>query len=53
MSDEAGFTAKKMANRVIEYCDKGFKTFVPRPRYQIHKIEDRPRQYITHKLFGY
>jgi hypothetical protein len=53
MSDEAGFTAIKMANRVIEYCDKGFEEFTPRPRYEVYKIEDRPRKYITHKLFDY
>ena len=52
-SEEAGFTAIKMANRVIEYCDRGFEEFIPRPRYEIHKAVDRPRKYITHNLFGY
>jgi len=53
MSEEAGFTAEIMANRVIEACDEGFNTFKPRPRYEIHKVEDRPRKYITHNLFDY
>lgn len=53
MSEEAGFTAEIMANRVIEACDEGFEKFKPRPRYEIHKAESRPRKYITHKLFDY
>ena len=53
MSDEAGFTAEKMANKVIEVCDRGFEEFKPRPRFELHTITDRPRKYITHKLFDY
>jgi len=53
MSKEAGFTAEIMANRVIEACDEGFDTFKPRPRYEVHKVEDRPKKYVTHKLFSY
>jgi len=53
MSDEAGFTAEKMANRVIEICDRGFEEFTPRPRFELHTITERPRKYVTHKLFDY
>ena len=53
MSDEAGFTAEKMANRVIEICDRGFEEFTPRPRFELHTIAERPKKYITHKLFDY
>ncbi len=53
MSDEAGLTAEKMSNRVIEYCDKAMDTFKPRPAYEIHKIENRPKKQILHKLIGY
>lgn len=52
-SDEAGLTAIKMANRVIEHCDRGLEEFTPRPRYELHKVEDRPKKYIEHKLFDY
>ena len=53
MSDEAGFTAEKMANKVIEVCDRGFEEFQPRPRFELHTITERPKKYITHKLFDY
>ena len=53
MSDEAGFTAEKMANKVIEVCDRGFEEFEPRPRFELHTITERPKKYITHKLFDY
>ena len=52
-SDEAGFTAEKMANKVIEVCDRGFEEFTPRPRFELHTITERPNKYVTHKLFDY
>ena len=53
MSDEAGLTAEKMANRVIESCDEAFEKFVPRPHYEIYKYEDPKRKQVLHKLTGY
>ncbi len=52
-SEEAGFTAEKMANKVIEVCDRGFEEFNPRPRFEVHKVGERPSKYINHKLFDY
>jgi glycosyltransferase involved in cell wall biosynthesis len=53
IGDEANMTAEKMANRVIEVLDIGFDKFTPRQAFDFHKIEDRPANYIEHKLTGY
>ena len=36
LSDEAGFTAEKMSNKVIDGMDELFKTFKPRPKFYIY-----------------
>ena len=51
--DEAKFTARHMANSVIEILDKGFDKFTPRESYEFRTIGKRPRKYITHKLTDY
>ena len=51
--DEAKFTARHMANSVIEILDRGFDEFKPRPAYDFFTIEERPRKKLTHKLTGY
>ena len=51
--DEANMTATKMSNRVIEVLDEGFDKYIPRELFNFHKIEDRPANYIEHKLTGY
>jgi len=52
-SEEAGFTAEKMSNKVIEILDRGFEEFIPRTTFDVYKIEDRKSKYIEHKLTGY
>jgi len=42
-----------MSNRVIEVLDEGFDKYIPRELFNFHKIEDRPANYIEHKLTGY
>lgn len=53
MSDEASMSSTKMCDRIIESIDKGFKNFTPRPKFEIHKVDTRPRKEVTHKLIGY
>ena len=51
--DEAGFTAEKMANKVITVLDEGLDKFIPRAKYDFHTIGERKKKYIEHKLTGY
>jgi glycosyltransferase involved in cell wall biosynthesis len=49
-SDESGMSARQMCENVIDAMDETFEKFVPRTRFDLYKIEDRPKKYITHKL---
>ena len=49
-SEESGMSAKHMCENVIDTMDKAFENFIPRPRYDLHKVTDRPKKRITHKL---
>jgi glycosyltransferase involved in cell wall biosynthesis len=49
-SDESGMSARQMCTNVIEAMDESFDKFVPRSRFDIFKIEERPKKYVTHKL---
>ena len=42
-----------MSNRIADCMDKAFDNFVPRPTFNIHKIEDRVKPKVTHKLTDY
>ena len=53
LSEEAGFTAKQMSDRIAEAIDETLENFVPRPRYDLLKVEERPSKLIEHKLTGY
>ena len=53
LSEEAGFTAKQMSDRIAEAIDETLENFVPRPRYDLLKVEERPSKLIKHKLTGY
>jgi glycosyltransferase involved in cell wall biosynthesis len=53
MSEEAGFTAKVMSDRIAEAIEETFETYVPRPRYDLIKVENQPSKLIKHKLTGY
>lgn len=48
--NEAGFTAEKMAYRVIENFDKLFDTWKPREKYEFIKISDRKPKVVPHNL---
>jgi hypothetical protein len=49
-SDESGMSARQMCENVIDAMDESFEKFIPRERFELHKITDRPKKYITHKL---
>lgn len=49
-SDESGMSARQMCENVIDAMDESFEKFTPRGRFELHKITDRPKKYITHKL---
>jgi hypothetical protein len=49
-SDESGMSARQMCENVIDSMDEAFEKFVPRPRFELHKVTDRPKKRITHKL---
>lgn len=49
-SDESGMSARQMCENVINAMDESFEKFIPRERFELHKITDRPKKRITHKL---
>jgi hypothetical protein len=49
-SDESGMSARQMCDNVIDAMNESFEKFTPRERFEVHKITDRPKKRITHKL---
>jgi hypothetical protein len=49
-SDESGMSARQMCENVVDAMDETFEKFVPRARFDLHKVQERPKKYITHKL---
>jgi hypothetical protein len=49
--DEAGFTAKKMTNKVIENIEKLFQTWKPREKYELLLMNEYEPNIVNHKLF--
>jgi hypothetical protein len=49
-SDESGMSARQMCENVIDAMNESFEKFTPRPRFELHKITNRPKKRITHKL---
>ena len=50
MSDEAGFTMKHQANRVMEAFTELFKTWEPREQYEVVNTNEYKGNYLNHKL---
>lgn len=48
--NESGMSARQMCENVIDSMNEAFEKFTPRPRFELHKITDRPKKYVTHKL---
>jgi glycosyltransferase involved in cell wall biosynthesis len=50
LGDEAGFTSKKMSNRVIKHMDTLFETWTPREKYELILAGEVAKKKIVHKL---
>ena len=51
ISDEAGFTSKHQANRVMEAFNELFDTWEPREKYEIINATEYKGKHLTHKLY--
>jgi hypothetical protein len=43
-SYESGMSARQMCENVIDAMNESFEKFIPRPRFDLHKITDRPKK---------
>jgi glycosyltransferase involved in cell wall biosynthesis len=50
LSDEAGFTAKHQANRVMEAFEELFSTWKPREKYEVINTNEYKGKTLTHKI---
>jgi len=50
ISDEAGFTSEKMANRAIEAIDGLFSTWKPREKFELINTNEVKKRVLNHKL---
>ena len=50
ISDEAGFTAEKMGNKVIDSLDKLFSTWEPREAFEVLNTNNDIKKIQTHNL---
>lgn len=50
LSEEAGFTSKHQAKRVIEAFDELFKTWQPREKYEIVNANEYKGKFLNHKM---
>jgi glycosyltransferase involved in cell wall biosynthesis len=50
ISDEAGFTSEKMANKVIESVDRLFQTWKPREKFEFINANETKKRVLNHKL---
>lgn len=49
-SEEAGFTSAHMGQKVIDNIEHLFKTWVPRKKFELLKVEDKKPLVVPHKL---
>lgn len=52
-SEESNMSSKNMSKKIMESMNKGFENFIPRPQYEVIKVEEDTNKFITHKLTGY
>ena len=50
LSDEAGFTAERQAERVVEAFEALFKVWEPREQYEIVNATEYKGKVLNHKL---
>ena len=53
IGDEAGFTSEKMGYRMINCIDRLLKTWVPRKKYSLIKIDKPEGSFVPHNLETY
>lgn len=53
MGSEAGFCSDQMGNRIIDVCDEGLTTFIPRPCYEVYVADNTNISSVEHKLTNY
>ena len=51
LGDEAGFTAAKMGERIIEGVDEVFETFQPRVNFEFFNSNEYKKQTLVHALY--
>mgnify|MGYP004450793131 FL=1 len=51
ISDEAGFTSKHQAYRVMDAFDELFKMWKPRPKFELINANESKAEYLKHKLY--
>ena len=51
LGDEAGFTSKHQANRIMEAFNELFSTWKPREKYNISNATEYKGKFLTHKLY--
>ena len=50
LSDEAGFTSKHQAQRVIGALDELFDTWKPREKYEVINVNEYKGKFLNHKI---
>jgi hypothetical protein len=50
LSDEAGFTGKKMGQRIIQNLDNLFLTWKPRKNFELINTKNTEKRVLNHKL---
>ena len=50
LSKEAGFTAEKMGERVMEGFEETFKNFTPKPKFSFTSDSEKSNKVLNHKL---
>ena len=52
-SSEAQMSAKNMCSNIINCMEESFDSFIPRPKYDLIKVDNLEPKRIQHKLTGY
>ena len=50
IGDEAGFTGKHQAERIMNAFNQLFETWKPREKYELINVNEYPKRVVKHKL---
>ena len=53
LSNESGFSSQTMSDNIIDGIEQTIEKFIPRPVYELEKIEEYKPLTVKHKLTGY